>query len=76
MPLISTIMFIVFNCIIAIGLNMLVNWTGLLSHGEVFALYFVLLAAKSQDTQYKFTKAYQQNPELVEKILRSQLLGE
>jgi hypothetical protein len=72
----GTIIFILFNCIIAVGLNVLINWTGLLDNGEVFALYFVLLAAKVQNSQYQFTKAYKENPQLVEQILRSQLLDE
>lgn len=72
MPLFDTIMWFSVHCILAIGLNMICKWFNIINYGEVFGIYFAILAFRTQDVQYKFTKSYREDPDLVESILREQ----
>ncbi len=74
MPLFSSILWILVHCMIALGLTVLGIWSGLINHGEVFAVYFVIYCTRLYDAQMKFTRAYKENPELVENMLRYKLL--
>lgn len=75
MPITSSIIWAVLHMLVAIGLNMVAFWFGLIKYAEVFSLYFVILAFKQYYSQVKFTEAYKENPELVEDIMREQYLG-
>jgi hypothetical protein len=74
MPLISSILWILVHCLLALALNVVGIWSGLIAHGEIFALYFVIYSARLYDAQMKFTRAYKEDPQLVEQILRHNLL--
>lgn len=73
MPLFHTIVIIVIHALIALGLNFVVKELGWINHSEVMTGYFVLLALIYKDAQVKFEKAYKEDPELVEEILRDEL---
>lgn len=75
MPLLSSVLWMLGHCLLAIGINTLGIWLGVINYGEFFSLYFFIFAGKLYDAQMKFTKAYKEDPELVEKILRHQLLN-
>lgn len=73
MPLFSTILYIVFNLMVALGLNYVVRYLGWIHHGEIIALYFLILAGRLRDIQVKFALAYRANPDIIEQQLRDQL---
>lgn len=73
MPLFNSIVWIIIHCLIALALNMLGIWLGLVNYGEVFALYFVIYSLRLYDAQMKFTIAYKEDPDFVESMLRHKL---
>lgn len=74
MPLPSSIMWVVLHALLALGMNWFAKELGLIEYSEVMTVYFILVAAKYRDSQMKFTIAYKENPEVVEQILRDQLI--
>lgn len=76
MPLLSTIIWLLVNMCMALGLNWIAKELGLISNSEIIALYFIIAAARLQDAQSKFSIAYSQDPDLVEYLLREQLKKE
>jgi len=73
MPLFSTIFWVLVNVFIAVGLNWFLRELRLINNSEVIALYFIVTTGRLIDVQAKFNKAYKENPDLVEEILREQL---
>lgn len=73
MPLVSTVLWLLFHLCLALGVNYFLKELNIIGHGEFIALYFLVLAGKYRDAQIKFTKAYQEDPDLVEMILREDL---
>jgi len=76
MLILNTIAWAIIHSLIALAINMLAIWLGIINYGELFALYFVVVAARLYLAQIKFSTAYREDPELVEQILRSQFLNE
>ena len=74
MPLFGSIIWAAIHMLVALGLNMLAVWIGWIHHGELFTIYWIVMAIRLYDAQMKFSVAYKENPELVEDILRHQLL--
>jgi hypothetical protein len=73
MPLFVTITWLLTHLCFAIGLNWLAREVGVIHYGEVVSVYFILLAGKIYDDQRKFSRAYAENPELIETLMREEL---
>ncbi len=73
MPLLSTIIWVLLNLCIALGINYVIKELGIINHSEFISLYFIIAAARFYDSQLKFTIAYKTDPDLVEQIMRNEL---
>lgn len=73
MPLFSSILWLVANLCLALGINWIAKELELINHSELMTLYFMLAAFRIYDAQTKFSLAYQQNPDAVEQMMREQL---
>lgn len=73
MPLPSTIFWLLAHMCLAVGVNYFLKESNLIGHGEFISLYFIAVAGRYRDAQVKFSKAYEQDPDLVEAIMRADL---
>jgi hypothetical protein len=76
MPLPGTVLWLILHLCMALGVNYFLKELNLIGHGEFISLYFIVLAGKYRDYQTKFTKAYAEDPDLVEAIMREDLNNE